>query len=102
MIPQPTPTTLFPYATLFRSASNHFESPSLRRISPTPEEYPSTYRRHARLSRAVASATEPWEVADVLRLLTDHEGYPQDSDRKSTRLNSSHVAIPYAVSCLKK
>jgi isopenicillin-N N-acyltransferase-like protein len=60
-------------------ATNHFESPGLRRVSPTPEEYPSTYRRQARLSRAVSEATEPWDVISLLGLLADHEGYPQDS-----------------------
>jgi isopenicillin-N N-acyltransferase like protein len=60
-------------------ATNHFESPSLGRASPTPEEYPSTYRRQARLSRAVAEATEPWSVSSLLGLLADHDGYPQDS-----------------------
>src|SRR5438874_5893792 len=38
----------------------------------------------------------------VLRLLGEHPGVGQEGDRKSTRLNSSHVEISYAVFCLKK
>src|SRR5690606_39528980 len=43
------------------------------------------------------------EAAAVLRVLRNPEGYRQETeDRKSTRLNSSHVKISYAVFCLKK
>src|SRR3989442_9711618 len=73
MIRRPPRSTLFPYTTLFRSLSNSVEK--------------------------------------VLRLVKEKSGLPvhvePDStlppkDRKSTRLNSSHVRISYAVFCLKK
>src|SRR5207253_4719084 len=75
----PTPP-LFPYTTLFRSVAGRpgRELP-LEQRRPTP--------RHRQLG------TRP------LSLL---EARPADGDRKSTRLNSSHVAISYAVFCLKK
>src|SRR5207253_8243049 len=76
---RPTPrSTLFPYTTLFRS-----------RCEDRPRTWPSWCRnggsREPTLPRAVGSRSE---------------SCPQD--RKSTRLNSSHVAISYAVFCLKK
>src|SRR6266480_7071379 len=66
MIRRPPRSTLFPYTTLFRSAS--CSSPS----------YPCSSSARPRYSRVT----------------------PQD--RKSTRLNSSHMSISYAVFCLKK
>src|SRR5699024_12634999 len=41
-------------------------------------------------------------VDDLARLRVDHDKDSTDEDRKSTRLNSSHVSISYAVFCLKK
>src|SRR2546426_6720426 len=73
MIRRPPRSTLFPYTTLFRSHGHHLRD--LPRVE-----------RHA---RGVAL-----EVG-VLRL-------ERDQDRKSTRLNSSHLVISYAVFCLKK
>src|SRR3989442_10505797 len=78
MIRRPPRSTLFPYTTLFRS---HFAASSLVGESvQRPGEY---YRNN--LERSLA-------LLDVLR----------ERDRKSTRLNSSHVRISYAVFCLKK
>src|SRR3712207_7063933 len=80
MIRRPPRSTLFPYTTLFRSL--HFY-----------EEI-----RHA---------TEGWVAAtcEVLSVHVDMEAKkvtPFPPDRKSTRLNSSHANISYAVFCLKK
>src|SRR5438874_6938923 len=72
MIRRPPRSTLFPYTTLFRSHSR-------RRGNPIPQRHPAPAARPVRLHPAGA-------------LL----------DRKSTRLNSSHVEISYAVFCLKK
>src|SRR2546426_4725465 len=77
MIRRPPRSTLFPYTTLFRSSSGFCSSAltkSHRCISPI-----------ATSSRATSVRT--W----LLKL-----------DRKSTRLNSSHLVISYAVFCLKK
>src|SRR5436305_9243952 len=89
MIPPPPRSTLFPYTTLFRSL---FRTPTLSQ---------------AALDRYYAKVDfREWEIAGffppercVLRILRE---LPSGRDRKSTRLNSSHVRISYAVFCLKK
>src|SRR3989442_10787915 len=77
MIRRPPRSTLFPYTTLFRSASTH------ERQRPPFERGPDL--------------CEDDERRDQERV-----GQPVGPDRKSTRLNSSHVRISYAVFCLKK
>src|SRR2546427_1299249 len=77
MIRRPPRSTLFPYTTLFRSV------PKLAAALATPE-------KHAR-AEAVSHVFD--KVWGALAL---------DEDRKSTRLNSSHSQISYAVFCLKK
>src|SRR2546428_6191018 len=74
MIRRPPRSTLFPYTTLFRSAC----------------------ARHARVSRRVRA--EPDGLVPEGRTLRDDDL----GDRKSTRLNSSHSQMSYAVFCLKK
>src|SRR3989442_6548081 len=82
MIRRPPRSTLFPYTTLFRSVGSHSCShPYLTKIDDE------------RLHRELADSKAACEAA--LRR-------PCGSDRKSTRLNSSHVRISYAVFCLKK
>src|SRR5437870_9085574 len=73
MIRLPPRSTLFPYTTLFRSA---FSSDG-----------------------KLIAGGNPVVLREVQ---TGRERYPKYEDRKSTRLNSSHVAISYAVFCLKK
>src|SRR5438067_3664677 len=73
MIPRPPRSTLFPYTTLFRST---LRPALLRKIQILPVLLPAFGRRQ--------------RPAGV------------NLDRKSTRLNSSHVSISYAVFCLKK
>src|SRR2546427_1028600 len=85
MIRRPPRSTLFPYTTLFRSDES-------RRLNP--DWHRSVRCRHR--ENAVLQALDG--AADVfwfLRGLTT-------GDRKSTRLNSSHSQISYAVFCLKK
>src|SRR5439155_22760169 len=79
MIRPPPRSTLFPYTTLFRS--NTIESD----VNLTRDGIP-------------VLSHEPF-VDPHLARHADGSAYP---DRKSTRLNSSHVAISYAVFCLKK
>src|SRR5204863_8858001 len=86
LIRRPPRSTLFPYTTLFRSrGSRHgtLQGPAALTIRPRASHYPG------QVIRAVAFP--------AARLV---ERYC--SDRKSTRLNSSHVEISYAVFCLKK
>src|SRR5437868_12599509 len=80
MIPPPPESTLFPYTTLFRSREPRHRHPPACRGD----------RRHPRGDRRGRSE----QLASVQR--------PRRPDRKSTRLNSSHVSISYAVFCLKK
>src|SRR5256885_6649189 len=72
MIRRPPRSTLFPYTTLFRSATQAFEMRD-----------EGTSRVAVRDKRLAKAQSRP-------------------SDRKSTRLNSSHLVISYAVFCLKK
>src|SRR5690625_6671401 len=84
MIRRPPRSTLFPYTTLFRSrrGGSYLEAC----------EEPQRPLRIGVLTQPLAAETEVHPAA--LRGV--------DRDRKSTRLNSSHVAISYAVFCLKK
>src|SRR5690606_40368611 len=83
-------STLFPYTTLFRSD----------RVT-ADEHAPRRRQRRARLAQPVDA---PEESPRVARRGRDAEprGAARMRDRKSTRLNSSHVKISYAVFCLKK
>src|SRR2546430_4337340 len=80
MIRRPPRSTLFPYTTLFRSPI-----PSGRRISRETERNGRTRRLSGNRDAA-----------------TFRCAFAGDVDRKSTRLNSSHSQISYAVFCLKK
>src|SRR2546429_3995973 len=81
MIRRPPRSTLFPYTTLFRSAARRCRS---RRRNP-----PCAARERERRSPRIARRRR--RIAP-----------PRLGDRKSTRLNSSHGYISYAVFCLKK
>src|SRR5688500_19494660 len=88
MLP-PTPISpLFPYTTLFRSRidKQHGSAPASGYGLPAP------YRLENETQQAVNRA---------VGLLCRHRRIDQQ-DRKSTRLNSSHLVISYAVFCLKK
>src|SRR5438874_10614107 len=85
MIRRPPRSTLFPYTTLFRSR----EGPAQRRFLV----------RFAARCRAANRAESGREISRPPRQARAGLGR---SDRKSTRLNSSHVEISYAVFCLKK
>src|SRR5690348_17665269 len=76
MLRRPPTSTLFPYTTLFRSKAC---------IRFREHDHPDADGRYKRLT-------------DCLY----HIGEPRLQDRKSTRLNSSHPSISYAVFCLKK
>src|SRR5690348_17453229 len=83
MIRRPPRSTLFPYTTLFRSTSSMLvESPNLTRTRGDVD-------RRAGRPPPGHHARQP-----------AHR--PDRADRKSTRLNSSHPSISYAVFCLKK
>src|SRR3712207_8336730 len=90
MIRRPPRSTLFPYTTLFRShrqqaggGQHHQRGGGDRRVLPLAQELGHVAEGHAR--------PDPVDRAPA------EEG----GDRKSTRLNSSHANISYAVFCLK-
>src|SRR4051794_41747867 len=89
MIRRPPRSTLFPYTTLFRSSQS--EGHHYDRREP-PHERPRFQVPPFRLA--------PRDRGHVNR--PDPHGRDRAEDRKSTRLNSSHPSISYAVFCLKK
>src|SRR5256886_3508158 len=93
MIRRPPRSTLFPYTTLFRS--------SVRRLAERPQVPPRRPRLHRRLQAGAARAeSEDRQGGGGARHGVQRK--LQGADRKSTRLNSSHSQISYAVFCLKK
>src|SRR5258707_9069640 len=90
MIRRPPRSTLFPYTTLFRSAaiSSVAAAPDVLVVHPS------------------VAATNVGELIALLKAKpgtpAGHAGIGTTPDRKSTRLNSSHANISYAVFCLKK
>src|SRR5947209_12310495 len=86
MIRRPPRSTLFPYTTLFRSEA-HSRTGKVRVYSTRRDSESHPSKRVAAMRRLGAAERLPhlWE-----------------RDRKSTRLNSSHANISYAVFCLKK
>src|SRR5256885_8189357 len=102
MIRRPPRSTLFPYTTLFRSVYDQV-SAELRRWRAVPElRFIADYHEHPGYIEALrASVTEHWLAhGRTPHLLISFHGIPE-RDRKSTRLNSSHLVISYAVFCLK-
>src|SRR3712207_8454569 len=94
MIRRPPRSTLFPYTTLFRSGRLEHGDP-LRR------------REQAVLGQVVAHGDDdlvgqPGGARDDVQMAVGHRVERPRADRKSTRLNSSHANISYAVFCLKK
>src|SRR5256885_8770194 len=82
MIRRPPRSTLFPYTTLFRS----------HRAQRGDQKHHREHRHHFQQPAVFGN------LARVAPLVNN----PHDQDRKSTRLNSSHLVISYAVFCLKK
>src|SRR5690554_7276822 len=85
MIRRPPRSTLFPYTTLFRSKNHNTELVADLREEPVPTTSPTK------------ATGRPLDLISSICLIG-----PLTPDRKSTRLNSSHVRISYAVFCLKK
>src|SRR5947207_6588600 len=96
---RPPCSTLFPYTTLFRSvlvrkaaldARRRERDDLARRLSAAAEEIRRLERQRTDAERKIGAAQALLARAAEIR------------DRKSTRLNSSHTVISYAVFCLKK
>src|SRR3712207_7274982 len=93
MIRRPPRSTLFPYTTLFRSVDDA--------VATLAEGYAVARRDLVRREEALRRDL----IDDLLRGDSDLgtlAGRAEPLDRKSTRLNSSHANISYAVFCLKK
>src|SRR5256885_3536681 len=93
MIRRPPRSTLFPYTTLFRSGiDTHMASLMTEHIGEVDYQFKK-------------QAKQFWDfLADVqeIRRGVQDGRHQAGEDRKSTRLNSSHLVISYAVFCLKK
>src|SRR3712207_8019373 len=91
MIRRPPRSTLFPYTTLFRSSESGNNNTNWK-----SQEFDGIIEE----ARATPDNEDRYELyAQAAELAWGEDG---EIDRKSTRLNSSHVNISYAVFCLKK
>src|SRR5690242_21432997 len=100
MIRRPPRSTLFPYTTLFRS-------PGVEQCGQARHErerVPEPAGRHAPLRALRLGLLEKaLDATDrSVARLPERRARSHPTDRKSTRLNSSHMSISYAVFCLKK
>src|SRR5436190_9982563 len=86
MIRRPPRSTLFPYTTLFRSLDQEI-FPFMQKLGADIPQRPHLVRR---IEETISQEGEVLDTASPTL------------DRKSTRLNSSHTVISYAVFCLKK
>src|SRR5258707_11984283 len=93
MIRRPPRSTLFPYTSLFRSLAAAFS----KVLDDLRQERTELLNLSSELERRVAVRTR-----EVERLAEESRYAAIVRDRKSTRLNSSHANISYAVFCLKK
>src|SRR5438132_8687861 len=91
MMPRPPAPTLFPYTTLFRS-----EAVELDERARIEQHVEPLARRHLPFLMLGSDTIGTTTLLGLGTLLL------QELDRKSTRLNSSHTVISYAVFCLKK
>src|SRR5205807_9442164 len=100
LLPPPPPPPLFPYTTLFRSARLLLRQGLRGALPPGAREHRQAGGLRDRLHDDLARqrpAHEPLPARPLQR-----RAVSLAEDRKSTRLNSSHLVISYAVFCLKK
>src|SRR3712207_7304981 len=95
MIRRPPRSTLFPYTTLFRSEIESLWEDEIASWDIANQGSPSEVLEKV-------STEEQTHPPGYYLLIYSIERYIGESDRKSTRLNSSHANISYAVFCLKK
>src|SRR5690349_7640390 len=92
---RPPRSTLFPYTTLFRSANRDKGTTTITATIDDDNNFAEIHENNNTISLNVHIS-----AADLLPV--SPYNYSIITDRKSTRLNSSHVEISYAVFCLKK
>src|SRR3712207_8288389 len=107
MIRQPPRSTLFPYTTLFRSSIDARERVTRHDVKARIEEFNALagheHVHKGMTSRDLTENVEQLQIRRSLELVHSHGvAVVARLDRKSTRLNSSHANISYAVFCLKK
>src|SRR5260221_2398968 len=95
MIRRPPRSTLFPYTTLFRSYRRHLAAITKEELEP------QVHRARWGDLMSVENLLEH-AVVHPMRHRIQLERLLEAGDRKSTRLNSSHTVISYAVFCLEK
>src|SRR2546426_8358563 len=93
MIRRPPRSTLFPYTTLFRSSEKAIEF-----FFSRYEKRAATAAAPEKLQERPQETQPAAQSEGLLDIFLEEAG----EDRKSTRLNSSHLVISYAVFCLKK
>src|SRR3712207_8359902 len=102
MLRRPPRSTLVPYTTLFRSANPQLaREPLGRQLVARPRAHgdgrAAVERGHEHVGAVVACGLRPKQVDHRTEILVERDLHGQD--RKSTRLNSSHANISYAVFC---
>src|SRR3712207_8611237 len=98
MIRRPPRSTLFPYTTLFRSKRANED---IQKIETTLEEVNNTVK-YKIFAKAFVQEETPYHGIKEHDVWYNPKTNVYKVDRKSTRLNSSHANISYAVFCLKK
>src|SRR5207249_9812204 len=93
-LPSPPKSTLFPYTTLFRSREGRVYNGQALTVGSGKDQ-----RTTMLVSMPVFSNDH---FLGMIGVVVEHGHTDKHRDRKSTRLNSSHVSISYAVFCLKK
>src|SRR5690242_20758997 len=100
MIRRPPTSTLFPYTTLFRSDDRELP------LEHHEHELGNSFvAEHLRVRDAGEPEIRRVEADDARAIFAERQAVADEDplqDRKSTRLNSSHMSISYAVFCLKK
>src|SRR3712207_8742147 len=97
MIRRPPRSTLFPYTTLFRSFNVLLDKHKLKEI---PKGYEELIVKN--INEEIMDSTKSTHSIIERMLILYNDMIEDGRDRKSTRLNSSHANISYAVFCLKK
>src|SRR3712207_8213244 len=98
MIRRPPRSTLFPYTTLFRSQQRRAPGEQRQRAADEDDENGEDEDAARRIDGEGVNGSEHARADQE----GAEEGEREGEDRKSTRLNSSHANISYAVFCLKK
>src|SRR5204862_7643913 len=102
MLRPPPTSTLFPYTTLFRSRTDGLFDPTILPAllaAGYTRSFDEIGQREIGAASGEAQSPSSWRSGRWRDVLLDPA---RRTDRKSTRLNSSHVEISYAVFCLKK